>query len=218
VTTDAACSRLIVRSCWSCHLLNEWRIAAFCCFVVVCCGGVTLQMSLAGLQGPEAKPNRELWEYSTPPKHVASFVKAVVKHIFPASLLWGSKYNAKHIARKIDSFVLLAKTETLSLAQLSDGLRTDCLPWFSTIISSEKASLPSIRCVDVLARSLLHWLFVDFIMDLITANFYVTEVEGKQQELFYFKKKTWLDTVRAHLPLFHEQFVPVSAHFNCLFL
>jgi hypothetical protein len=97
--------------------------------------------------------------------------------------VWGSKYNQNKFMSSLDCFVHLQRSETLSLHQLCQGYQLSHIPW---ILKSSTISLQYRLLMD-----LIDWIFHDFIISLLAANFYVTEGEGTGTETLYYKKKDW---------------------------
>lgn len=83
----------------------------------------------------------------------------------------------------IDSFVRLHRSETLSTYQLVKGFQLSTLPWMLK-------SLPLSQQSQILT-DMLRWIFSDFIISVLAANFYITEGEGTGTETLYFRKKDW---------------------------
>lgn len=147
----------------------------------------------------------EIWEFSTPTTQVAEFIKSIVRTTFPCEMVWGSKHNENQMMRHIDTYIGLGRTESMSISQATHGLQLRYIPWLTKLNQEVSDSLKT-----SLLFYFINWFFNDFITPCVAAIFYVTEVEGKLSELFFFKKKLWLNLIRKHLQQFHEQFRPVS--------
>jgi hypothetical protein len=61
----------------------------------------------------------------------------------------------------------------------------------------------------------LYWIFDSLLHFMISNCFYVTETEGKGNELFYFQKKIWFEIVKDNLQQFEHHFAPVSVSSLC---
>lgn len=128
-------------------------------------------------------------------------MKSIIRVTFPCELVWGSKYNENQVMKHIDTYLYLGRTESMSLSQITHAVQLGSIPWLAGLCEQTK---------NLFFFHFMYWLFNHFITPCIATTFYVTEVEGKLSELFYFKKKLWLNLIRSHLPQFHKQFVPVS--------
>lgn len=155
--------------------------------------------------GKSSAPVRttEIWEFSTPVNQVSEFIKSLVRATFPYEKIWGSKRNEDHMMRHIDTYISLGRTESMCLSQVTHSIHLGVIPWLSFVQQSHSTRQSFFFCF-------VYWFFNHFITPCIATTFYVTEVEGKLSELFFFKKKLWLNLIRNHLPQFHKQFVPVS--------
>jgi hypothetical protein len=180
-------------------------------------------------QGQRLENHEELLSRDTPVQAVSSFVCNVCRACFSQGDLWGSRHNLDLFLSSVDAYLRLGRQESLSLAQLSRGMRLyEMKPWKELANDSmwRSHSLSSIKEQDDLSGAvgtsirlvvceqatwrLLFWIFSQFINPLVGACFYVTEVEGHGAQVHYYRKAVWANIVRLGLHQMKENFVQVG--------
>jgi len=102
------------------------------------------------------------------------------------------------------------------------GIRINDMHWLATSISKEDSTLeqqqqPQTNRSGIskfllrykLFIKFMHWIFSDFINPLVSCSFYVTEVEGRANEVLFFRKPIWSFIVRHGIVQMKNHFMPV---------
>lgn len=119
---------------------------------------------------------------------VVSFLKSVLKQIFPVAL-WGSSLNTDHFMEHVETFVKLRRQEKMSNRMLTDGIRVTKVPWLvgngrSLHSHEHQQAERNLLCV---AR----WVMLDFVLPLLKSTFHVTESEFSGKQVLYYRKPVW---------------------------
>ncbi|OJD10445.1 hypothetical protein AJ78_08549 [Emergomyces pasteurianus Ep9510] len=140
-------------------------------------------------------------DYATPPAAVSAFSRAVLLKLIPNELYGYGEDGIKNrdiIMRHVDSFVRLRRFESLSLHEVSQGLKITCVKWLQPPLRNQVQELPSARLSlsDIRKRTQIFLEFIYYIFDsilipLIRSNFYVTESGIHRNRLFYFRHDIW---------------------------
>ncbi|KAF8821891.1 Rna-directed Dna polymerase, partial [Cardiosporidium cionae] len=133
-------------------------------------------------------------------KDIVGFILSILRSIIPVALL-GCYANFKRMLKKVKSFILLNKGETLSLAMLMHGMRiAACWKEISSDASSS-TSIPSSMCgkmrhnatlrkAGYLSR-ILFFIFTHLVVPILRAHFYATECETTSHRIRFFRKIIW---------------------------
>ncbi|KAG6679659.1 hypothetical protein I3842_13G004200 [Carya illinoinensis] len=125
---------------------------------------------------------------------VVSFIWAVIRSVVPPELL-GTTYNWRMLRRNIAKFICLRRFEKFSLKQCMHKLKTSRFPFLSTLHLLPKGLTKLKDATNILKHYLLQswifWLFSCLVVPLVQANFYVTETEHGDQEVYYYRKSVW---------------------------
>ncbi|PGG99055.1 telomerase reverse transcriptase [Blastomyces parvus] len=153
---------------------------------------------------PIEKPSCKLQmtDYATPPAAVSAFCRSVLLKLIPNELYgYGSDgiRNRDIIMRHVDSFVQLRRFESLSLHEVSQGLKITCVKWLqpppsrigARELSSVKLSLSDVRKRTEIYLEFIYYIFDSILIPLIRSNFYVTESGVHRNRLFYFRHDIW---------------------------
>ncbi|EEP82887.1 predicted protein [Uncinocarpus reesii 1704] len=138
-----------------------------------------------------------LTDFATPIAGVSAFCRAVFQKLIPNDLFGVGEdggRNREMILRQVDSFIRLRRFESLSLHDVSQGFKINCIRW---LIPPRKANSTDKLCLsDKLKRSeifleFIYYLFDSLLIPLIRSNFYVTESNVHRNRLFYFRHDVW---------------------------
>ncbi|EEH04418.1 telomerase reverse transcriptase [Histoplasma capsulatum G186AR] len=163
-----------------------------------------------GLVGPQSNsasrqtrpPSKfQMTDYATPHVAVSAFCRGVLAKLIPNELYGcgvdGIK-NRNIILRHVDTFVQMRRFESLSLHEVSQGLKITCVKWLQPACPNRIQGLPSVKLSssDIRKRTEIYLEFVYYIFDsilipLIRSNFYVTESGVHRNRLFYFRHDIW---------------------------
>ncbi|KAL1956097.1 hypothetical protein VTO42DRAFT_7616 [Malbranchea cinnamomea] len=140
-------------------------------------------------------------EFATPVSSVSAFCRAVMKKLIPNELFGcgdDKDHNRDNILRYVDVFIRLGRYESLSLHEVSQGLKITSIPWLQPPKKSEgspdtpgKVSLSDIRKRTEIFLEFVYYLFDSLLIPLIRCNFYVTESGVHRNRLFYFRHDVW---------------------------
>ncbi|OJD24892.1 hypothetical protein ACJ73_03741 [Blastomyces percursus] len=143
----------------------------------------------------------QMTDYATPPTAVSAFCRGVLLKLIPNELYGYGNNGIKNrdiIMRHVDSFVQLRRFESLSLHEVSQGLKITCVKWLQPPSPTGIQELPSVKLSpsDIRKRTEIYLEFVYYVFDsilipLIRSNFYVTESGVHRNRLFYFRHDVW---------------------------
>ena len=141
-----------------------------------------------------------------------SFIWAVIRSIVPTEFL-GTPSNWRMLRRNIARFIQLRRFEKFSLKKCMHKLKVLEFPFLSTenfsyCFSNQAQKYATGESVDMhkgsrrlddaayvlrhkLLESWIFWLFSCLVVPLVQANFYVTETEHGNQDLYYYRKSVW---------------------------
>ncbi|CAN0509993.1 unnamed protein product, partial [Ectocarpus sp. 8 AP-2014] len=77
-------------------------------------------------------------EMATEHRRVVDFLCQACHRIFPTEL-WGSRRNMVCLSRGIERFVVLRRHETMSVLEVTAGMRTSDLEWMAVGAADGKA-------------------------------------------------------------------------------
>lgn len=143
---------------------------------------------------------------------VVSYIWAVSRSVLPPELL-GNPSHWRIMRRNISRFIRLRRFEKFHLKLCMHGLKTSTFPFLSTkyFLNSRNARIlknleghnsglhKEFRdwnsAVPVIKRKLLerwiYWYFSCLVVPLLQANFYVTESDHGNQDVYYYRKPVW---------------------------
>ncbi|OAX77776.1 hypothetical protein ACJ72_07921, partial [Emergomyces africanus] len=152
-------------------------------------------------QSKVASSKLPMTDYATPPAAVSAFSRAVLLKLIPNELYGYGEDGMKNrdiIMRHVDSFVQLRRFESLSLHEVSQGLKITCVKWLQPPSGNKIQELPSTRLSpsDIRKRTeifleFIYYIFDSILIPLIRSNFYVTESGVHRNRLFYFRHDIW---------------------------
>lgn len=156
-----------------------------------------------------------MMDYSTPTSRVSAFSRAVLSHLIPHGF-WGSgdtrTENERVFHQNVDHFIKLRRFETLSLHEVSQGIKviptTVCLclcllqeaktaqisniAWLKPLGSTNtRMSQSDTKKKWEIFHEFLYYLFDSLLIPLLRANFHITESNVHRYRVFYFRHDVW---------------------------
>jgi len=132
---------------------------------------------------------------------VISFLRAVLKHVFPLSF-WGSEHNFQIVLDKMSTFITLRRDECYPMKEIVKGIRVLDMKWLfhiernvSTLTGRRKIMKSDHEAATVLVQNQMKWVFNDFIIPLIRSLFYATDTEFTGKQINYYRKPVWSKVV-----------------------
>lgn len=149
--------------------------------------------------------------HATPHHMVSSFCRAVLSRILPGRF-WGvgddGVANKNNIMAKIGKFISLRRFETLSLHEISQGLKvciSECcegvpadskqfkaMHWLNSTMSNDvHCAVSEFQKRREILLEFLYYIFDSLLIPLIRNNFHVADSNTHRYRLFYFRHDTW---------------------------
>jgi len=146
--------------------------------------------------GSRGRATDSILAHATPTAHVSAFCRAVVRRILPGNALGAGEdgeHNLAVLLSQVDVFVRMRRYENLSLHEVYQNLRINCISWLcpSTMITKAKLSQTDWEKRLELLLELLYYVFDSILIPLIRSHFYVTESSVHRNHLFYFRHDVW---------------------------
>ncbi len=168
-------------------------------------------MSDPSCEPPLKRPTLNFLEIACPSDHIQGFLKSICRRVFPYKKIWGTRHNLNLFMSSIDHFIQLQRSESLSVSQVSKGYKLKLIPWIDRALSHSRQQF--------LFHRFMFWLFSEFLVAILAANFYVTEGEGTGTQTLYYKKSEWKILEEIGREQMNQNFMKVSGHvFFCLIL
>ena len=144
----------------------------------------------------KSKVGDSILAYATPTAHVSAFCRAVVKSVLPGNALGmgaDGEHNMAVLFGQIDRFVGMRRYESLTLHEVYQNLRINCVAWLCPLAvpSKGKVSQPDRRKRLEIFLELLYYVFDSLLIPVIRSHFYVTESNIHRNRLFYFRHDVW---------------------------
>jgi telomerase reverse transcriptase len=132
------------------------------------------------------------------PYQVFGFVVSVLKRVLPNDFIKNRAFM-KNFREKLWIFLKISRFEKMSVNELIHGLKIkEILPIFdSKAVQEAKAkntmTMPQSEHEKIkwFIKSFMHFLFENFIVDLLRSNFYITEAAGSRSRLVFYRHDTW---------------------------
>lgn len=142
------------------------------------------------------KAGDSILAYATPAAHVSAFCRAVIGRILPGNAVGvgaDGEHNLRVLCGMVDQFVQMRRYESLSLHEVFQNLKINCISWLCPLGMSSKARLSQTDMKKRLELFLefLYYVFDSILIPLIRSHFYVTESNVHRNHLFYFRHDTW---------------------------
>jgi len=153
----------------------------------------------------------ELMALHSTTRDVSRYCRMCLDKLLPAASLGGQE-NRRKVMAQVSRFVELGRWEELPLHTIMRGIATNQLTWLqspkrqpttptaagATPAGGSKEENPTapVSRSEALKRSQLagdfvHWLFSVYLVPLLRASFYCTEIEHQRYKVFYFRKPLW---------------------------
>ena len=179
----------------------------------------TMLPATSTMQSAENAP-ATLVDYATSHSAVSSFCQSVVTKLLPEDALGrgaAGEQNTRSLMASVDRFVRMRRFESLSLHQITQGLKISCIPWLcpDKVTLDANLSQSDFEKRKELFLELVYYVFDSILIPLIRSNFYVTESNVHRNRLFYFRHDVWrrlsepaLDTLKLSM---YEELKPCVA-------
>ncbi|KAL5321239.1 hypothetical protein ACEPPN_012053 [Leptodophora sp. 'Broadleaf-Isolate-01'] len=135
-----------------------------------------------------------MMNHATPNANVSAFCRAVLARLIPSEF-WGSgefqKQNEKIFHQNVEKFIELRRFESMSLHQVTQGLKITDIEWLAPPRVEGKASQSDISKRLEIFHEFLYYVFDSILIPLIRSNFHVTESNVHRYRLFYFRHDVW---------------------------
>jgi telomerase reverse transcriptase len=134
--------------------------------------------------------------YATPTAHVSAFCRAVVESVLPGNALGmgaDGEHNMAVLFGQIDRFVRMRRYESLTLHEVYQNLRINCVAWLCPLAVPPKGRISQAdrrKRLDIFLE-FLYYVFDSILIPLIRSHFYVTESNIHRNRLFYFRHDVW---------------------------
>jgi telomerase reverse transcriptase len=143
-----------------------------------------------------SKAGDSILAYATPTAHVSAFCRAVVKRVLPGNALGmgaDGEHNLITLLGQIDRFVRMRRYESLTLHEVYQNLRINCVAWLCplTMPSKVKVSQTDRKKRVEIFLEFLYYIFDSLLIPLIRSHFYVTESNIHRNRLFFFRHDVW---------------------------
>lgn len=139
----------------------------------------------------------------SPSDGVVSFLRAVLRHVFPPEF-WGSEHNFAKVLEVTETFVNLRRQEQLPMKAVMNGIRGKDVLWTyggTDVVSNTNADKAAKskgswqkslhEAVTIRMSNAMRWIFVQYIIPLLRSVFYVTESEFSAKRVLYYRKPVW---------------------------
>ncbi|KJZ73514.1 hypothetical protein HIM_07070 [Hirsutella minnesotensis 3608] len=150
----------------------------------------------------------QLVDLATPASCVSAFCQAVLSKLIPNEF-WGSKDatgdNKAIFLRKVDHFIRLRRFESITLHELSQGLKVTELAWLQSPghDDAKMSQTDSSKRHEIL-NEFLYFVFDSLLIPLIRGCFYVTESNTHRNEVFYFRHDVWKSIAESTMSSLNE--------------
>ncbi|KAI8298309.1 Telomerase reverse transcriptase [Colletotrichum sp. SAR11_59] len=130
-------------------------------------------------------------DLATPAPHVSAFCRAVLARIIPNEF-WGSGPDQAHnrdlIFKRVDHFVRLRRFESMSLEEVTDGIKVTAMDWLAPPkLKGMKTSQSDMKKRLEILHEFLYYVFDSILIPLLRSNFYITESSSHRYRLFFFR-------------------------------
>ncbi|KAI8178655.1 Telomerase reverse transcriptase [Colletotrichum sp. SAR 10_75] len=134
-------------------------------------------------------------DLATPAPHVSAFCRAVLARLIPDAF-WGSGPDQAHnrdlVFRRVDHFVGLRRFESMSLEEVTDGIKVTAMDWLAPPkLKGMKASQSDMKKRLEILHEFLYYVFDSILIPLLRSNFYITESSSHRYRLFFFRHDVW---------------------------
>ncbi|KAF4510782.1 hypothetical protein G6O67_002648 [Ophiocordyceps sinensis] len=136
-----------------------------------------------------------LVDLACPASCVSAFCQAVLSKTIPDEF-WGDGdtlcHNKKSFMHKVDHFIKLRRFESMTLHEISQGLKVADLAWLRPPDEDgKKLSQSDMNKRCEIFHEFLYYVFDSLLVPLVRGSFYVTESNTHRYEVFYFRHDVW---------------------------
>ncbi len=129
----------------------------------------------------------------SPTKSVISFLKAVMKQVFPMQF-WGSLHNFEVVLTTVAVFLSMKRKDSMTMEHLMRGVRILDITWLfhsspQKTVGRRKRS--DHEAATFLMRNVMRWLYCDFIIPLVKSSYYATTTQFSGDKIVYYRKPVW---------------------------
>ncbi|KAJ0340753.1 hypothetical protein COL922a_003128 [Colletotrichum nupharicola] len=134
-------------------------------------------------------------DLATPTPHVSAFCRAVLARLIPNEF-WGSGPDQAHnrdlVFKRVDHFVRLRRFESMSLEEVTDGIKVTAMDWLAPPkLKGMKTSQSDMKKRLEILHEFLYYVFDSILIPLLRSNFYITESSSHRYRLFFFRHDVW---------------------------
>ncbi|KFY76636.1 hypothetical protein V499_03767 [Pseudogymnoascus sp. VKM F-103] len=139
------------------------------------------------------KPKKDsIMELATPSANVSAFCRAVLGRVIPDEFFGTGEdqaHNIQVLMRNVDRFIELRRFETISLHDVTQGMKISTVPWLNS--ENINSSQPDTRKKWDMFYEFMYYIFDSLIIPLIRCNFHVTESGVHRYRIFFFRQDVW---------------------------
>ncbi|OWP01965.1 telomerase reverse transcriptase [Marssonina coronariae] len=141
---------------------------------------------------PARKPS--MMNHATPTAMVSAFCRAALSRLIPSEF-WGAgatqAHNERTFNKNVDRFIGLRRFESLSLHEVTQGLKISDIPWLAPPNATNNPSQSDTAKRWELLHELVYYIFDSLLLPLLRSNFHITESNVHRYRLFYFRHDVW---------------------------
>ncbi|OBT59037.1 hypothetical protein VE04_01035 [Pseudogymnoascus sp. 24MN13] len=139
------------------------------------------------------KPKKDsIMELATPSANVSAFCRAVLGRVIPDEFFGTGEdqaHNIQVLMRNVDRFIELRRFETISLHDVTQGMKISTIPWLNS--ENINSSQSDTRKKWDMFYEFMYYIFDSLIIPLIRCNFHVTESGVHRYRIFFFRQDVW---------------------------
>ena len=113
------------------------------------------------------------------------FLRSVIKRCFSKEVVWGNCENELAFFKNLKFFLSCCRFDKITVNDLCLGISLDSIPW----LKGPKAK--QLFC------KFIKWLLLNFVFEIVTRFFYVTEHSRTGHKLYFYRKDIWMKIVSA---------------------
>lgn len=158
---------------------------------------------------------RKLILLNTSEEQVISFTTSLLKILIPRELL--GEENTKILFKVIRSFIQLKRHESMSVEEASEKINFSKIPWlFQGFVSKkkEKNYHKLLSAQNGIKRAIVAWIMDDLVVDMLRANFYITEKHQEGSKVFFYRKPVWNAISKLGITKLQEDNLSVMKHYS----
>ncbi|KFZ12762.1 hypothetical protein V501_04058 [Pseudogymnoascus sp. VKM F-4519 (FW-2642)] len=139
------------------------------------------------------KPKKDsIMDLATPSANVSAFCRAVLGRVIPDEFFGTGEdqaHNIQVLMRNVDRFIELRRFETISLHDVTQGMKISTIPWLNS--ENINSSQSDTRKKWDMFYEFTYYIFDSLIIPLIRCNFHVTESGVHRYRIFFFRQDVW---------------------------